>query len=146
MSQRTNCDVCGFDIRGDWNNCPNCGSPLHSVPPRRVLRVYRETPDKIEQHLTLQQLNHNHFHLDFGELLRPAPAAKVPIPGWLWVASILGVFAVPLVRSWWTVGITSQILLYAVYRAGTDRQKLWGLLLLVFAWAVCLFAWPPTRI
>ena len=141
-----NCSTCRGRVQPDSNYCPHCGTQLHPVSSRHVFRMHRETPEKVEQHLTLQQINHKHFHLDFGELFEPTPAAKVSLPGWLWVASILSILAVPFVRLWWTLGITSQILLYATYRCFTDRQKLWTMLALVFLWGVCLFLWPPTGI
>lgn len=140
------CETCGYSLEGDWNNCPNCGSPLYAVPSHRVFRMHRETPDKIEEHLTLQQVNHKHFCFDFGNLFRPAPAMSVSLPRWLYIACIVSVLLVPFARSWIALGVESQVLLYAVYKAGTDRRKLWGMLLLVFAWAMCLLAWPPTGI
>ena len=136
------CRICGLEIHPDWNHCPNCGSPLHPVPSRKTFYVHREAPEKVEQHLTFQQNNYHHF--DFGELFRPTPERDVSLPRWLLIASILSIFAVPLVRSWWTLGITSQILLYGIYRCSTDRTKLWRMALLVFLWGVCLFIWSPT--
>ena len=137
------CAVCKHELELGWNHCPNCGSPIHASGSRRLLQVHRETAQKVEQHLTFEQINHEHYHLDLGDLFKPAPAVKVSIPAWVYVACVASVLLVPVVRSWIAMGIESQVLLYAGYRCSTDRQKLWSVLALIIIWAACLFIWPP---
>lgn len=108
-------------------------------------KIEHTTGGNIYQSIVQENHYDNHYH--FSELWQTTPGSVSPFPDWLVWLCVLSVFAIVVIPGWWTLGITSQILLYAAFRSVTSTPKSkWLVGIFIVIWGTLLCVFPPSNL